>query len=67
MERWPNEIHIAVASYIQRIRNEKKRDYAQRYRTALEAGLENEVERNGLGGMAAQAVRFSIHEIVGHI
>lgn len=57
----------AVESYIGRIRNAAKRDYARRYVSYIsQAALEGpEPERGELSYMGAQAVRMSLYQILG--
>ena len=56
--------------YIRMIRNRAKRDYALRYWSYLERDAKGiqvtEPSRGDLGYMAAQAVRFSLHDLRRH-
>lgn len=52
--------------YIRAIRNQHKRDYAQRYLAYLRGELRNEPQGSaaGISAMAAQAVRLQLGELV---
>ncbi len=56
------EITKAARSYIDRIRNRDKREYAIRYFNYL-AGFSHEPEVINLSTMGAQAVRMQLHDI----
>lgn len=57
-------------TYINRIRNNAKRAYAQRYWRYLESDAQgiyvHEPEHTGLGSMAAQAVRMNLVQLRRH-
>jgi hypothetical protein len=65
VEEYLNESKKDIESYIKRIKNKAKKDYAQRYYTwKLKGEKGEEPDRGSLSAMGAQAVRMQLEDLM---